>query len=678
MKKRILALFLSFCLVVSGIMICPNTQMQVQAENEGDTWDSTETYWYREVESGKIEITGYTGDDTEIDIPSTIDSKTVVRIDDNAFYSYHNNTSDVTSITIPNTVISIGHYAFRDCDALTSITIPDSVTTIESQAFDGCEALPSITIPSSVTSIGESAFLHCSVLTNITVDANNANYSSDDGNLYNKTKSELVTYAPGKTESSFAIPNSVAFIGESAFYGCRDELKSVTIPDTVVEIKRNAFYATELTSITIPENVKIIGESAFSECHNLESITLEEGITTIAEDAFSACTELTTITIPEGVTSIGSMAFYFCSKLESITIPASVTSIGTMVFNMSLKLGNINVSEDSDSFVVVDDILYTKDKSRLIYCLAAKTGDIEIPASVTEIDYDAFDDCDKENITFVCEEFSAAYYYAEDKEINCRYTPLPRCAVTFDANGGTKLSEPSRQIVKNFEIGELPTVERDGYTFLGWFTHPTGGLEVTEKTVIVADMTLYAHWQSNSEGTEETPQPAPVVKYTVTFDENGGSKLSMSSMVVDANAEIGALPTVQKVGYTFKGWYTKKSGGTKVTASTKVTQNQTLYAQWKKVSKPKKVSRLSVKSAKTKQMTVKYKKVSGAEGYEITYSTSKKFKKAKKTTATKTNTTITKLSKKKTYYVKVRAYKVDSAGKKVYGTYSKVAKVKTK
>lgn len=130
-------------------------------------------------------------------------------------------------------------------------------------------------------------------------------------------------------------------------------------------------------------------------------------------------------------------------------------------------------------------------------------------------------------------------------------------------------------------------------------------------------------------------------------------------------------------GYIFKGWYTDKKYKNKIkTISKSAKKDYTLYAKWEKV----KVSKTAVKSAKnskSKQILLTYKKVSGAKGYEISYSTDKKFKKAvtKKTTK-KTSYTIKKLKKGSVYYVRVRAYKTDSAGKKVYGKYSSVKKVK--
>lgn len=174
---------------------------------------------------------------------------------------------------------------------------------------------------------------------------------------------------------------------------------------------------------------------------------------------------------------------------------------------------------------------------------------------------------------------------------------------------------------------------------------------------------------SNNENTTEE-------LYTVTFDGNGGTA-SVRTITVEARAFMETLPTAARAKYTFTGWYTKKKGGSKVNASTQVTNSCTYYAHWKKVTVSKgKVSKLT--NGKERKMTVKLKKISGASGYQIFYSTNSKFTGAKTKTTSKTSLIISGLKKNKTYYVKVRAYKKDSKGKKVYGSYSAVRKIKIK
>ena len=209
----------------------------------------------------------------------------------------------LSSITIPDSVTYIGEDVFCRCIRLTSITIPNSVTSIGSVAFSTCIGLTTITIPDSVTSIGAAAFYGCSSLTSITVHVNNPSYSSLNGILYNKEKTDIICVPPG-IKGKFTVPNNITTIGSNAFITC-----------------------TGLTSIAIPNSVISIGDGAFRDCTGLISIKIPDSVTSIGDQAFRGCTSLTSITIPNSVTSIGYEAFRGCTSLTSITIPDSVTSI---------------------------------------------------------------------------------------------------------------------------------------------------------------------------------------------------------------------------------------------------------------------------------------------------------------------------------------------------------------
>ena len=272
---------------------------------------------------------------------------------------------------IPGSVTSIGSYAFGGCRSLTNITIPDSVTSIGTSAFSSCTSLTNITIPNCVTSIGSCVFYKCASLTSIEVSNNNENYSSLDGVLFNKNKTELITYPAGKgqTDSDYVIPNSVTSIGDFAFGGCTS-LTSVTIPDSVTSIGYDAFSGcTGLTSITIPDSITSIGAGAFEGCTSLTSITIPDSVTSIGAGAFrnteyyndesnwdngvlyisncliyAKCDELVgEYSIKENTRLIGDSAFYNCTSLTSVTIPNSVTSIGSYAFNSCTNLKSIIV-----------------------------------------------------------------------------------------------------------------------------------------------------------------------------------------------------------------------------------------------------------------------------------------------------------------------------------------------
>ncbi len=260
-------------------------------------------------------------------IPSTLGGCPVIAIGYSAFYD----CDSLTAVTIPDSVTTIGDDAFWGCSSLTAVTIGDSVTTIGENAFFYCASLTAVTIPDSVTTIGNRAFSYCISLTAITVGKNNHWYTSEDGILFDKKKTKLICY-PGGKSGSYAIPDSVTTIGDSAFSYC-DSLTAVTIPDSVTTIGGSAFYnCGSLTTVTIPDSVTTIGDGAFWNCASLTTVTIPDSVTTIGGSAFWWCDSLTAITIGNSVTTIGYEAFCWCNSLAAVTIGSNVTTIGHRAF----------------------------------------------------------------------------------------------------------------------------------------------------------------------------------------------------------------------------------------------------------------------------------------------------------------------------------------------------------
>ena len=263
--------------------------------------------------------------------------------------------------------------------ASVDVVIPCGVVEICSACFEYLK-IKSVVIPDSVTSIGYGAFQGCTNLTMISVNGGNSCYSSQDGILFNKGKTELIQNPIGNAVDEYTIPDSVSSIGNNAFNGSTS-LTSITIPDSVTSIGSSAFEnCTSLTSITIPNNVTSIGYGAFQGCTNLTSITIPNNVTSIGYGAFQGCTNLTSITIPDSVTSIGNFAFDKCSSLKSVIIGNGVTNIGICVF-----AGCLNIEEVVwNAKTVTDCFRFSKNLRTLI-----------LGNGVTDIDSYAFENCTK-------------------------------------------------------------------------------------------------------------------------------------------------------------------------------------------------------------------------------------------------------------------------------------------
>ncbi len=178
------------------------------------------------VSGSEVTITGYTGAGGAVVIPDTIAGMPVVSIGAQAFYA----KSAITSIAIPNSVMSIGNDAFMGCTGLTTVTIPSSVASMGSALYSGWPIPIYNPFP---------PFSNCTGLTRIDVDANNPNFSSHDGVLYDKSQTKLIQF-PGGRIGGFAIPGSVTQIGAEAFRGCAG-LTSVIFPAGVMFIDSFAF-----------------------------------------------------------------------------------------------------------------------------------------------------------------------------------------------------------------------------------------------------------------------------------------------------------------------------------------------------------------------------------------------------------------------------------------------------
>ena len=220
--------------------------------------------------------------------------------------------SSLKSIIIPNSVTSMGEYAFAGCNGLTTVSLSSNITSISNYAFSGCRNLSAIEIPNSVTSVGAYAFENC------------------------------------KSMVSVSIPQSVLTIGACAFYNC-SSIASVNIFNLEawcnIQFNSNTpsnplYYGADLylngtllTNLVIPSSVTNIANNLFQNCKSITSLTLTDNVTSIGKSAFSGCSNLSSIVISDGITSVGEQAFSDCTSATSITIGTSVKTFGKQVFS---------------------------------------------------------------------------------------------------------------------------------------------------------------------------------------------------------------------------------------------------------------------------------------------------------------------------------------------------------
>ncbi len=247
-----------------------------------------------------------------------------------------------TSYTIPETVETICSFAFYGAENLSGIVIPNSVKTIEYYAFESCTSITEITLPASVSSIGDLAFYRCYSLENIMVNEANKVYSSENGVLFNKAKTNLISYPSANVSISYAVPETVENISAFAFDSAKN-LLAVTLPEKLEAVGSNAFKnCTSLSDITVPESVKNVDSGAFHGCTALVSVKLPSSLSRINDDTFYNCINLNGITIPSTVKYIGRHAFENCQALTEVVIPSGVTEIGASAFNNCINLADIS------------------------------------------------------------------------------------------------------------------------------------------------------------------------------------------------------------------------------------------------------------------------------------------------------------------------------------------------
>lgn len=232
-------------------------------------------------------------------------------------------------------------------DQINRVIIDEGCTELSNELFSGYNVLSSVFLPDSLTNMGAYVFAECR---------------------------ELVSVQLG---------NGIASTGKSTFESC-EKLETIKLPGSLSAIGDNTFYGcNQLKDIKIPDGVTEIGIFAFDYCENLRSIIIPESVTTIGAFAFGGCSSLTSLTIPENVSTIEMRAFSDCTGLTSLTIPKNVTDIGGGVFLGCENLKNVDVK--TPEYILEDNILFDKNKTKIICVLMDNRENYVIPDGVVEV-----------------------------------------------------------------------------------------------------------------------------------------------------------------------------------------------------------------------------------------------------------------------------------------------------
>lgn len=597
-------------------------------------------------------------------IPSTIDGRAVTIIGSGAFFGCTGlneviipesvtkisaqafyNCAMLGTVNIPKSVENIESFAFLSCNSLTGYavdeentfyssiggvlfdkagktlimypngksgdyTVPSGTKTIEDNAFYGCKKITSVSISASVEEIGGNPFVNGTMLENIFVDAQNTHFVAEDGVLFNKEQTKLISFPNGKG-GDYTIPDSVEKIETSAFNGC-SRLTAVTIPSNVKEVGAYGFSAcTNLTSVVIPNRVTKIGDYTFTYCTMLENIVMPDGVTDIGNYAFAECYALTGIVVPPNVKKIGDGAFSNCSRLKSVVIPNSVISIGNNVFEKIYF-----DDEEQENVVEIEEIYYIGTVSewngligrsdneavdgKVIYITHARPKSLSYDKRAKTVDIMSSAD-DIGAIT--------VKYYDEDGEPVEEPTDAGVYTVKIDIAASGNHSAVSNVKVTEFTVTpRMPIENQKTSAVLEKQGQTLSKATVTYGEIIGLDGTLDGEfeWEDSSkavyEDKEETMIFTPYDKnyspvtinvmvdvyhqmnsgvrpqYTVRFDTNGAGKVESQKVLKNQRAKKPKEPI--KDGYVFDGWCLDKELTLQYDFSEKVTKNITLYAKW--------------------------------------------------------------------------------------------------
>ena len=620
-KKRVLTIII----FVIGIMILFSIVKENRVQAINDIWDISKNQDGSLIAIAQGDEITISGDGEMKDYYVWNDGKQPITCP-----PWYNERQTIKRLELKNGIASIGDMAFVGLD-IVEVSIPNSVEKIGEGAFANCESLKSVTMPSSITTIEKHTFGNCFSLTNITIPSGVITIGeSAFGDCHSLT--------------SIIIPSSVTIIGDSAFIWCNN-LTDVKILSSKASIEKNAFQmCSNLKNITISEGVTSIGDRAFHQCQNLTSVIIPSSVKSIGNSLFSDCIKLKSVTMPSGIKAIGEYTFYNCQSLTNITIPSSVTIIGNGAFASCQSLTNVTIPSG----------VTTIGESAFMSC--GSLTNIIIPSSIVSIGKSAFSSCYQLKEVTISEGVKNIGAFAFSHCKNLTKVKIPS-SVT---NMGDDIFFNNNNIVilcYKGTAGEEYAKKYYNYRFCTYEIIPGKVTGVINKTQDTKTITVKWSKVSGTTGYVLEKYDTSKKKY-VTVKDLKGTSHKVTGLKAGTTYKFRVRAYVTVGGKKYYGAYSATSSLTTKTATPKI----------------------SKLTAGSKKATVNWKKVTGATGYEVYMSTKKGsgYKKIKTVTNSKTvKYTKTKLTRKKTYYFKIRTYRTVN-GKKVYSSYSSVKSIKVK
>lgn len=438
--KRILALALA------ALLLLPALPVFAENTNGDSRLTNTDGFVYVVAEDGTAEIVGYTGSAKTLTIPAEIDGHAVTAIGMHAFKG----NQKLTSVTVPAGVQEVKGGAFDHCSALKEVSFSEGLRSIQSTVFWQCKKLKTVRLPDSLTEMGNGVFAGCSGLKTVTLSDNHPYLALMDGVLFSKPDCRLLWYPMAKKDKSYTVPEGTQIIDGEAFI--HTAVQQVTLPETVREIGKSAFYACEklktinipsgVTNLTavfprcssmleinvspdnpvfesmdgvlfqkeekalvlyptgrtgksyaVPEGTRSIENEAFYGS-KLTEITIPDTVRSIGGNAFLYCEKIKKIVLPEGVEELGNYAFQHCAVLTEVSFPATLTNVGANPFLYCKKVKTIELATDHPALELRDDALISTADHRLLwYSPTAKVKQYTVPEDVRIIGQEAFVNC---------------------------------------------------------------------------------------------------------------------------------------------------------------------------------------------------------------------------------------------------------------------------------------------